>query len=168
MVSLSISPACKRTPPPEEVPPPVAGPAAPPRDVPVEAIDALNPPPPVVVRQDLAVRADTVNGDPNGPKRADLDAAQAEAQRKVQTCLDGLAAAALPGGSVRLVVKYSVGNDGKMRDVVIEGGGSAEATACGKNAIESVTVPKYEGAIVSSSISLNYSRPQPPDLGTKK
>jgi len=146
---------------------PVVGPGAQ-RDVPGEAVDALNSAPPPV-RQDFAVRADTVNGDPNGPKAADLEAAKSEGQRKVQGCLDGLPASALPGGSVRLVVKYGVGNDGKVKDVVIEGGGSPEALACGKNSIESVPFPKYEGTIVSTSFQLTYNRPlPPPDLAPAK
>jgi hypothetical protein len=153
---------CKRRPPEEApAPAPAAAPAEP-KPVPEETVDALNPPPPP--RVDLAQRANTANGDPNGPKTAELDAANADGQRKVQACLDGLPATALPGGAARLTVKYSIGNDGKAHDIGVEGG-SPEANDCGKRAIDAAAFPKFQGAPVNVAFNLNYSRPQaPPDL----
>ena len=129
------------------------------------AFDALNPPPPGR-SPDLAPRADTANGDANGPKRAELDAAQAEGQRRVQVCLDALPATAIPGGAARLVVRYVIGNDGHAKEVVVEGGASAEASACGRSAIEGTPFPRFDGPQLANAFSLTYTRPQPRDLAT--
>jgi len=149
---------CKKRPPEDATPAPTGAPAAP--RVVEEAVDGLNaPPPPPPKTFDMARRADTINGDPNGPKAGDLDAAQADGQRRVQSCLDALPAAALPGGAVRLTVKYTVGNDGKARDVAVDGG-LAAATDCGKRSLESVTFPTFQGPPIANAFSLSYSRPQ--------
>ncbi len=132
---------------------------------PVETpIDALTPPPPP--RQDLAQRADTANGDPNGPKLADLDAAQSAAQQRVQACLDALPPDHATNGPVRLTIKYTIGNDGKAADVSVTGSAIADVTACGTNALVQTPFPHFEGAKLTNSFTLNYSRPQPLDLST--
>jgi hypothetical protein len=159
-LSLVTVPACKRHPP--EGPGPT-GPTPPPV-APVETpIDALNPPPPP--RQDLAQRADTANGNPNGPKQADLDAAQTAAQQRVQACLDGLPPTST-STPVRLAIKYTIGNDGKAEDVSVTGSAIADVMACGTNALAQTPFPHFEGAKLSNSFTLNYSRPQPLDLST--
>jgi hypothetical protein len=148
--------ACKKKPPEEApAPPPVAAPvAAPAPEAPAEIVDALNPPPPAPP-PDLATPTDTASA-----KRPQIDNANAEAQKRIQACLDGMPASALPGGSVRLQVTYTVGNDGKAHDIKLEGVGP-EMVTCGKGAIEGVPFPTFNGPGPTLSFNLTYSRPQP-------
>jgi hypothetical protein len=162
LLALAAMPACKKKPVEAAPSPYAAGAAAP---APTEtSIDALTP---VAPRVDLAQRADTANGDPNGPKQAELDAAQGLAQQHMQTCLDALPPEAT-AGAVRLAVKYTVGNEGKASDVSVTGGTSAAMTACGTNAVAETAFPKFGGPSLSNSFVLSYSRPQLPDLAGQR
>jgi hypothetical protein len=162
---LLALPACKRRPPEEAAaaPPPAPRPAA---AAPAEeVVDALTPP-----AVDLARRADTANGHPGGPSQPALDTAQGEAQSRVQACLDGLPAGAFPGGVARLGVRYVVGNEGKARDVAVDGSSDAAVLACARSGIEGASFPRFEGPGVPTAFMLTYSRPQPagaPDGGRR-
>ncbi len=163
LLLLVSAAACKKEPPAEQ-----AAPAAPSQvAAPVVEegpIDALTPPPPPRP-PDLAVpiRPDTLNGDPKGPKRADFDVVQGQLQAKVQACLDAMpAGTALPGGVVRLAVKYEVGSDGSAKDVAITGELPADALNCAKAAIGAAAYPKFSGSSIPNSFTLSYSRPQAP------
>jgi hypothetical protein len=160
-VAVAILPACKRHPP--EGPSAPAPTAAPPAPV-GGPVDALNPPPPP--RPDLWQRPDTANGDPNGPKQADLDAAQSAAQGRVQACLDALPPTSTSGGPIRLSIKYTIGNDGKATDVTVTGSAVADVTACGTSALAQTPFPRFEGAKLSNSFTLSYSPPRALDLST--
>src|SRR5688572_29167761 len=155
---------CKRRPPEEAAaaPPPTPRPVAVPHAE--EVVDGLTPPPP-----DLWRRADTANGHPAGPSQPALDSAQGEAQSRVQACLDGLPAGAFPGGVARLSVRYVVSNEGKARDVAVDGSSDATVLACVRSGIESASFPRFEGPGVPNAFMLTYSRPQPAgaDLGRR-
>jgi len=147
--------ACKKKPPEDPAPPAATAPAAAtPDPTPSETVDALNPPPPAPL-PDLATATDTASA-----KRPQIDNANAEAQRRVQTCLDGIPASALQGGALRLAVKYTIGGDGKAHDVTVDGV-PPDAIACSKSAIEGVAFPTFNGPGAAQSFSLTYSRPQP-------
>lgn len=165
---LVLPAACRRT----HVDPNAAAPAA---SAPVveeasAAVDALTPPP-RPRPPDFATPpsgAATMNGHPQGPKQADFDVVQADAQRKVQSCLDAIpATAALPGGVARLAIRYEVGNDGHPRGVDVTGEVPPDTLACGKTAIESAIFPAFQGSPLRNAFSLTYSRAIAPDLATK-
>lgn len=163
VLAAAAGAACK--PKPADLPAP--RPASPPAEaVEVEdKVDALTPPPPPRP-PDLAQpppRANTLNGDPNGPKQADFDVVQDQAQAKVQACLDAMPAdTVLAAGGARLTIKYEVGPDGATKDTSVEGGVPASALACAKAVLTAASFPKFSGSPVRNSFSLTYSRPQAP------
>lgn len=158
---ITIAVSCKRKPdetPATPTPTPTGTAPAPAEDT----VDALTPPPPI---RDLAVKADTVNGHPNGPNREALDAAQADAQKKIQVCLDALPAKSIPGGQARLLVRYVIQTNGKTDQVSVEGTTEIDVINCGKRTLEAASFPPFEGNALANAFSLTYSRPQsPPDL----
>lgn len=112
--------------------------------------------------------ASTLNGALDGPKQADFDAVQADGQRKVQACLDAMAATTvLPNGNATVAVRLTVGNDGKPKDVAVTSEVPADAVACAKGAVEGLVFPSFTGSMVNSSFTITYHRSAPPAAAPK-
>ncbi|MEO6951697.1 MAG: hypothetical protein ABI321_07780 [Polyangia bacterium] len=151
---------CKKAPPPAVVALPVAAPDPAPSDEPPTP-ERL---PPKGRNFDFSQpAANTLNGDPDGPKQTDFDNVQADGQRKVQACLDAIPAnVALPNDSARVVIKLTVANDGKPKDVTVTSEIPADAMACAKSSIEGLVFPPFKGSTVTTSFSLAYHRAAAP------
>jgi hypothetical protein len=157
VVAALLASACKK-----DVPPPVV--VVQPAPVQVNddnVVDALTPParlaPPDLLPPP---RANTMNGDPNGPQQAAFEALSADGQKKVQACLEAIPASAqLPPGPISMTVKYEVGNDGKPASVDVTSAAPADTIACAKSAIEGLAFPPYKGSLQRTQFQIAYSRP---------
>ncbi len=144
-----------------QAPPPV------PTEAPAAARDDWPPPPPppaVRATPDAGAAANTLNGNPKGPKAEDLSGVVQAAASQLQGCLDGNAD--LPVGTINVSINYQVEPSGAASGINVSAPGApASVVDCLKGRFESLRFPPFEGAAVTGGYPMVYTRmaqPMPP------
>jgi hypothetical protein len=139
-----------------QAPPPEARPAPPPPPKaakPAKARWGFDAPAPPRRQADPqpAVASDTLNGDPNGLKREDLQKTLDAAMPRFTSCFDSAT------GSVNVSLTFDAGPDGKPDNVKVAGGGST-ADRCVATVVNGLRLPTFSGKPVPVSFPLSIQR----------
>jgi hypothetical protein len=139
-----------QTPPPEAKPAP---PPLPPRAAkPAKQRWGFDPPAPPPRRQpaEPAVAVDTLNGDPNGLKRDDLQKALDAAMPRFTSCFGSAT------GSVNVSLTFDATAEGKPDNIKVAGGGGADG--CVTGVVKGLRLPTFSGKPVPVSFPLSIQR----------
>ena len=120
-------------------PPPPAWPKSP---APPAAAPAAPPPP--------AAPIETLNGDPNGLKREDLQAALDGAMDRFAGCVDA-------AGTTQVALSFDAAADGKAENIKVSGG-PAGADKCVSSIVSSLRLPKFSGKPVPVHFPITVRR----------
>ena len=98
-----------------------------------------------------AARADTLNGDPNGPKAADMQKAVTTVMPTLQSCFSQAA------GSAQVSVAFTAAPSGRAEDIRVTGGGAA-VDGCLSRAMAAAKLPVFSGDGVPMQFPLSVER----------
>lgn len=139
-------------PPPEPtptVPEPVAKRKSPPPP-PAWPKSPTPPPAPAAPPPAAAPAVETLNGDPNGLKREDLQAALDGAMDRFAGCVNG-------AGTTQVALSFDAGPAGKAENIKVSGGG-ASAETCVSAIVTSLSLPKFSGRPVPVHFPITVKR----------
>lgn len=154
-LSLGLAGACTKVvePPPLEPGPPVVEPVKKPRFAPPPpawptrpAAPATPPPAP----KEAAPAVDTLNGDPEGLKREDL-------QNRLDAAMDRFSACVDAPGTTRVALSFDVAPEGGAQNVKVSGGGAA-AEKCVAGVVAGLSLPKFSGKPVPVHFPITVQR----------
>jgi hypothetical protein len=156
ILSAAVLGACTKV-----VEPPVLEPAPPPAPEPVKKRNVAPPPrawpsrPAAAVAPPPAPKApepaiDTLNGDPAGLKREDLQNALDGAMDRFSACVDS-------PGTTRVALSFDADPSGGAQNVKVSGGG-ASAEKCVASVVAKLSLPKFSGKAVPVHFPITVQR----------
>jgi hypothetical protein len=102
------------------------------------------------VARETAAPVDTLNGDPNGLKREDLQAALDGAMTRFSGCVDA-------PGTTQLALSFDADPEGKATNIKVSGGGG-NAEGCVSQVAGSLPLPKFTGKAVPVHFPITVQR----------
>jgi len=126
------------------------------RNVPTQRPWPVTPPPPAALPPDAAptVIVDTLNGDPKGLKREDINNALQQALPTLANCFQG-------AGAPSVGLSFDAEPGGRASNIKVSGA-SPEGERCVSAALAQTKLPAFEGKSVPISFPISVYRPPVP------
>ena len=154
-LALGLAGACTKVvePPPLEPGPPVPEPVKPRKFAPPPPAwpsRPAAPAPPPAAPKEAAPAVETLNGDPDGLKREDL-------QNKLDAAMDRFSACVDAPGTTHVALSFEAAPEGGAQNVKVSGGG-ATAEKCVAGVVAGLSLPKFSGKAVPVHFPITVQR----------